>query len=182
MTDAFGNVSCTIPSVTVPLGPETVGAVFAGDSYYSPSSDSKTAIVFAFPSRGAFTLGDISAQNATPSTNLTWWGATWSQLNSLTGGAAPAAFKGFADTVKLPTTSPAPPGSCTPGWTTAPGDSSSPPSSVPSYMGTLVTSQVRKSGSQIAGNTVHIVVVKTNPGYAPNPGHAGTGQIVATFC
>ena len=34
----------------------------------------------------------------------------------------------------------------------------------------------------ISGNTTHIVVVKTEPGYAPDPGHHGTGEIVATFC
>jgi hypothetical protein len=34
----------------------------------------------------------------------------------------------------------------------------------------------------ISGNTVHMVVVKTNPGYAPDPGHAGTGTVVATIC
>jgi hypothetical protein len=27
-----------------------------------------------------------------------------------------------------------------------------------------------------------IVVVKTNPGYEPNPGHHGTGTYVATYC
>jgi hypothetical protein len=26
------------------------------------------------------------------------------------------------------------------------------------------------------------VVVHTDPGYGPNPGHPGTGKIVATFC
>jgi len=26
------------------------------------------------------------------------------------------------------------------------------------------------------------VVVHTDPGYGPNPGHPGTGAIVATFC
>jgi hypothetical protein len=49
-------------------------------------------------------------------------------------------------------------------------------------MGTLVTSKVSKSGSTIAGNTVKIVVVKTDPGYAPNPSAHGTGVIVATYC
>jgi hypothetical protein len=29
---------------------------------------------------------------------------------------------------------------------------------------------------------VRIVVVRTDPGYGPSPGHAGTGTIVATFC
>jgi hypothetical protein len=45
-----------------------------------------------------------------------------------------------------------------------------------------VTSKVTKSGSQISGNTVHIVVVKVDPGYQPNPGHAGTGTVEAQVC
>ena len=49
-------------------------------------------------------------------------------------------------------------------------------------MGTLVTSRVTKNGSTIVGNTVHIVVVRTNAGYAPDPSHHGTGVIVATYC
>ncbi len=49
-------------------------------------------------------------------------------------------------------------------------------------MGTLVTSKVTKNGSTIAGNTVHIVVIKTKPGYADDPTHHGTGLIVATYC
>jgi hypothetical protein len=138
--------------------------------------------VFAFPSRGAFTLGDTSVAHATASTTLTWWSSSWAKLNSVSGGSAPEAFKGFADAVKLPTTSPAAPGTCTQGWTSNSGNSPSPPGTVPSYMGTLVTSRVSKSGSLMSGTTVHIVVVKTNSGYGPNPGHDGTGQIVATFC
>ena len=53
---------------------------------------------------------------------------------------------------------------------------------VPSYMGTLVTSKVTKIHNGIAGNTVHIVVVKTNPGYQPDPFDHGTGVIVAVYC
>jgi hypothetical protein len=45
-----------------------------------------------------------------------------------------------------------------------------------------VTSKVVKFGNGIAGNTVHIVVVETNPGYAPNPSSHGTGKIVAQYC
>jgi hypothetical protein len=41
---------------------------------------------------------------------------------------------------------------------------------------------VSKSGSQISGNTTHVVLVHTNPGYQPNPGHAGTGTVIATIC
>jgi hypothetical protein len=49
-------------------------------------------------------------------------------------------------------------------------------------MGVLVTDSVTKSGSTISGHWGAIVVVKTDAGYAPSPGHPGTGTIVATFC
>jgi hypothetical protein len=49
-------------------------------------------------------------------------------------------------------------------------------------MGVVVTTHATKSGNTISGNSVHIVVVQVDPGYAPSPGSAGTGTIVATFC
>ena len=53
-------------------------------------------------------------------------------------------------------------------------------------MGVIVTSRYSQSGSLISGDTVHIVVVKTDPGYDPglypNPGHPGTGTVVALGC
>jgi uncharacterized repeat protein (TIGR01451 family) len=178
-TDASGNVSCTISPVTVPLGTETVGAAFAGDSFYTASSNTKTATVFAFPSRGAFTIGNVTASTAGTSP-VTWWSDTWPLQNVLGGGTAPSSFKGFAGVITLPTTSP--PSSCGSAWTTSGGNSPPPTSGVPAYMGVVVTSAVSKSGTTISGDAVHIVVVKVNPGYAPNAGHPGTGTIVASFC
>jgi M6 family metalloprotease-like protein len=181
VTDKNGIATCTL-TFTGALGSEPLTADFAGDAYYKPSSDTgKTAIVFAFPSRGAFVLGDRTVASAGALTKVTWWGAQWSGQNSLSGGAAPPAFKGFAESVAtLPTSSP--PASCQGTSTSSPGNSPPPTSSVPSYMGVIVASSVTKSGSTIAGNFGKIVVVKTDPGYAPNPGHPGTGTIVATFC
>jgi len=49
-------------------------------------------------------------------------------------------------------------------------------------MAVIVTSSATKSGHTISGDTPHIVVVKTNPGYAPNPGHAGTGTVALMVC
>lgn len=46
----------------------------------------------------------------------------------------------------------------------------------------IVTTSTSSSGPTISGNTVHIVVVKTDPGYDGNPGHPGTGTVVAQFC
>jgi FtsP/CotA-like multicopper oxidase with cupredoxin domain len=179
-TDATtGIASCTI-TFTGALGPQPLSATFAGDTYYVPSSDTgKTAIVFAFPSRGAFTLGDVTAGSA-GSSKVTWWADTWSQLNKLTGGAAPSSDKGFAGVITLPTSTP--PVGCGSAWTTTGGNSPPPVSGIPSYMGVVVTSSVTKSGTTISGNSVHIVVVKTNAGYAPTPDHPGTGTIVANYC
>ena len=96
-------------------------------------------------------------------------------MNSLSGGAAPAAFKGYAKSPATP--------SCGAAWSTDPGNSTPPTAGpLPTYMAVLVTSTTTKSGSQINGNTPRIVRVKTNAGYAANPGHAGTGTVIATLC
>ena len=171
-TDSSGNANCAV-TINQSLGPVTVSASFAGDSFYQPSSDQKTTYLFAFPAGGGtFVIGD---GNAALGSKVTFWGAQWSSANTLSGGNAPSAFKGFAN-------NPATPG-CGVGWNTGPGGSSGPPSPpLPSYMGVIVTSSVMKSGSTISGNTVHIVVVQTNAGYDASPGKAGTGTVVATVC
>jgi hypothetical protein len=174
--DASGNAQCTIANVTVPQGPVTFTAVFAGDTYYLPSSATASGFIFAFPSRGVFVLGNTTAAAASPTTIVTWWASNWSSLNSLTGGPVNTSFKGFAGT--LTPVTPA----CGGTWNTGPGNSAQPVSGVPAYMGTLVASQITKSGNVLSGDTVKIVVVKTNPGYSSSPGHNGTGTIVATYC
>ena len=49
-------------------------------------------------------------------------------------------------------------------------------------MGTAVSTSISQHGNMITGNITKIVVVLTAPGYAPNPGHPGTGTIIATYC
>jgi len=118
-TDTSGNAHCTIANVTVTQGPQPVKADFAGDGYYLPSADAtQHVIIFAFPARGIDALGDQMA-TANPA-NVTFWGAQWSGLNTLTGGSAPASFKGFADNPNSK------PPACGGTWTTTPGNSSSP--------------------------------------------------------
>jgi hypothetical protein len=122
---------------------------------------------------GSFVIGD---GNATIGTSVTFWGAQWWTANSLSGGLAPAAFKGFANT---PETSPA----CGTNWSTRPGNSSGPPPGpLPELIEVIVASHIAKSGPTISGDTAEVVVVNTNPGYAPDPGHAGTGTVVAVVC
>ncbi|HEV2922647.1 MAG TPA: hypothetical protein VGW98_01320, partial [Solirubrobacteraceae bacterium] len=117
---------------------------------------------------------------ATVGSNVTfseveWWGSNWWKENSLSGGQAPSAFKGFAES------SPSPP-TCGETWTTSTGNSSGPPPTVPEYMAVIAASKITQSGSTISGNAPEVVVVKTNPGYGPNPGHKGTGKVVAILC
>ncbi len=139
----------------------------------STASTTCSVIVFAVPSSGNFVIGD---GNATVGTNVTFWGAQWANhLNSVSGGAAPAAFKGFEDTP--------PAAACGVTWSTDPGNSTPPPAGpLPTFMAVIVSSSISMSGSTISGNTVHIVIVKTNVAYQPDPGHAGTGTVVAMVC
>lgn len=168
-TDGTGTASCTIV-VSQPLGPGSIAANFSGDPFYLPSSDSEAVIVFAFLDHGSMIVGNLDAGTGTA---VEFWGAQWANVNALSGGAAPNAFKGFADVS---------PQSCGGGWTASPGNSSGPPATVPSYMGVIASSVVTQSGDFIAGDVPMIIVVKTDPGYGPSPGHAGTGTVVAVFC
>ena len=168
-TDASGTASCTI-LVNQPLGPGTASVNFAGDPFYLPSSDSESVIVFAFLDRGSMIIGNL---NSATGNRVEYWGAQWAKDNALSGGAAPNAFKGFASTA---------PQSCGGTWSSGPGNSQGPPATVPSYMGVIASSTAGKSGSDVAGDVPIIVVVKTNSGYGPAPGHTGTGTVVAVFC
>jgi hypothetical protein len=147
-----------------------VGAKFAGDPYYLPSSASEPVILFAFLPHGSMIIGNLDAATGTP---VEFWGATWSKANALSGGPAPNSFKGFADNSLQ---------SCGGNWSTSPGNSSAPPATLPSYMGVIASSAAAQSGSTISGTGPIIVVVQTKPGYAADPGHPGTGTVVATYC
>jgi hypothetical protein len=180
----WGDTSTSAGTVTGSAGSYTVSGshTYSSTGYFTvttsitddggkTTSAACTVLVYAFaPGGGAFVVGDKSATGS-----VTFWGAQWWRLNSLTGGAAPAAFKGFAKVPATPT--------CGAGWTTQTGNSTPPPAApLPAYMGVIVSSAVTQSGAVISGNTPSIVVVATNPGYDGNPGHAGTGKVVATVC
>jgi hypothetical protein len=131
-----------------------------------------TEYVFAYaPGGSSFVIGDKSANIGT---EVTFWGAQWSKLNALSGASSPSSFKGFSSNPKTPAIGSA--------WSTDPGNSASPPAGpLPTYMLVIVSSSISKSGSQISGNTLHLVVVEVNSGYDGNPGHAGTGTVVAQY-
>ncbi|HET9188909.1 MAG TPA: hypothetical protein VFN80_13170, partial [Acidothermaceae bacterium] len=154
------------------LGPHTV-KIHIVDDGGSTADVTSQILSFAYLGQGSFVLGDQTVANATPGTTVTWWGAHWSNSNSLSGGLPPDAMVGYAQS--LSGTPPAAGGS----WTTLPGTSPKPPDDVPTYLAVIVSSHVTQSGSTLSGDIVHVVIVKTDPGYDPNAGHAGTGTIVA---
>jgi hypothetical protein len=39
-----------------------------------------------------------------------------------------------------------------------------------------------QSGPTATGNVVAVVIVRTNPGYGPDPGLTGTGTVVSVLC
>jgi hypothetical protein len=120
-----------------------------------------------------FVIGD---QNAVVGNHVTFWGAQWANVNSLSGGSAPFSFKGFANAPN-----PNPP-ACGGTWKSDPGNSSGPPNSVPAYMTVIVSSSITQSGSVISGNIPKMVLIKTDPGYGPNPSATGTGTVMGVIC
>jgi len=104
---------------------------------------------------------------------VTFWDAQCAKDNSLSGGPAPAAFKGFVSTSA---------GGCEGSWTTQPGNSSGPPDSVPSFMAVIASGSMTNSDATISGDVQKIVIVRTDSGYGPAPGHVGTGIVVTVVC
>lgn len=156
------------------LGPETITVRIIDDGGATATAVSHVSL-YAYPRGGTFVIGDGSAGPlapgpVSPGADVTFWGARWSALNTLTTGPAPSAFKGFDET----------PGAPAPGgtWTTRPGDSSQPPPAIPEYMAVIVSSMITKTGPAITGDITHVVIVHTDPGYASDPGHPGTGTII----
>src|SRR6266487_3704865 len=165
-TDA--NPGATVSDFTAGGGSTTIDWGDGG----STATAKTHVIVFAFSSGGSFVIGNTKRATGTA---VTFWGSQWAQNNPLAGGPAPSSFKGFEDGAARP--------ACDTRWNTDPGNSTPPPAApLPSYMGVIVSTSIAQNGSVISGDTPHIVVVKTNPGYQPDPSHAGTGTVVAQVC
>jgi hypothetical protein len=121
---------------------------------------------------GDFVIGNLNSAIGTP---VTFWGAQWAKSNSLSGGPAPNAFKGYALNPSMPT--------CGETWTTSPGNSPPPPPGpLPAFIEIIVSSNITQSGNTISGDIQSIVIVATNGGYEANPGHPGTGTVVSVVC
>jgi hypothetical protein len=175
VTNAIGQASFSYSSSK--LGTDTLRATINNTVGSISSNDATVTWTFSFaPGGGAFVIGNngmSSAARLAPGKVL-YWGAQWWKTDLLTGGTAPSAFKGFEKSNLSPW--------CGQTWTVTPGNSPHPPSTVPAVMAVIVADHITQKGSTVSGDIVHIVLVSTDPGYGPAPGHAGTGTIVGTIC
>ena len=172
ITDVAGAATFTYSSSITGIDSLMAG-VTNGVGFTRTSNAATVTWVFPFaPGGGSFVIGD---NNASTGTSVEFWGAQWAKLNSLSRGPAPRSFKGFANEPVTP--------ACGQRWQAEPGNSTPPPDApLPPLMAVIVTSSSSQSGPEISGDIVAIVVVRTDPGYESNPGHAGTGTVVGLVC
>jgi hypothetical protein len=118
---------------------------------------------------GNFVIGDLSARvNAT----VTLWGAQWWKENDLTTEDTRPPFKGYALNVDVDNCS----------FSTRTGNSTPPPDPpLGARIVTIVTDQVRQSGSVIYGSIVRFALVETSAGYDDNPGHEAVGKVITVW-
>jgi reprolysin-like metallo-peptidase family M12B len=157
------------------LGPYSV-SIHICDVGGSCADATSSILVFAYTSGGSFAVGNLAVGpiGSAVGKSVTFWGSTWAIDNPLSNGPVPSSFKGFEDNPPLP--------GCGVEWTTDPGNSAPPPLTVPAYTAIIVASSIGQSGAAITGNDIHIVIVKSDPGYGPQPSTPGTGTIVAVLC
>jgi len=171
-TDSAGTAAFTYSSPVT--GTDSLQAAVTNAVGFTRFSNtvSVTWMVEFAPGGGSFVIGN---ENAALGTAVYFWGAQWAKRNSQSGGPAPRSFKGYSDQPATP--------ACGQSWTSDPGNSTPPPDGpLPALMAVIVTTSASQTGPEISGDTVAIVIVKTDPGYQPNPGHAATGVVVAVLC
>lgn len=161
VTAADGRSACDVVAGDG-LGPQEAAAAFHGDGVYEQSAGRASTTVFAWPSTGAFAVGDLS-----DSGHVRFFGKTWSADNALSGGPAPMSFDGLLSA----------PAAC--GATSTSIGKEKAPSSVPTYMAVPVLSRVDKSGSGFSADVARVVVVRTDATYSSK---GGVGTVVARVC
>jgi uncharacterized delta-60 repeat protein len=122
---------------------------------------------------GRFVIGD---RNAVVGQRVIFWGAQWAKSNSLSGGAAPAKFKGYAT---FPDTNPP---ACGGAWTHQSRDDDQRPTNLPAQVQAIVASSITDKGAAITGNIISTAIIQPDPGYDGNPGRPTTGTVLSIHC
>ena len=170
---ATGPDGVATATLDLPLGIHSVAAAFAGDPFYEPATDEASSLVVYEP--GQFVIWGGNAPTLDEALPLggvyPFWGERWDEQVRAGDYAANTSFKGYADTLSPDTAS----------WATRPGDSSTPPATVPAFTSVLVATSITKQGSTISGNVVAVGIVRVlDPeGYRPDPGHDAAGELLA---
>lgn len=178
-TDSTGVVTATL---ALDVGKYSITANLDGNdsngnpTFYLPSSAPAQTLYVYQPTQFVIWGGNPpipsgQTANVTIGQDYTFWGAQWAKQVQGGNFQANNSFKGYASQVDWTNAT----------WSSDPGNSSTPPSSVATYIGTIVATSAAKNGSVESGNVTEMVVLQVdNPdSYQPDPGHSGSGMLVA---
>ncbi len=183
-TAANGGVALTYSKTGIAPGNYTLDFYVANNDHVTGTNP--TGIDFCFevvntpnpppPVVAQFVIGDVEPHAIGDVVNF--WGAQWWKPanNQFSGTVDPgyASMKGFADISG---------NDCGLTWQTLPGNSSKPPAPpLPADIAVIVTSTVGKTGNNLSGNIVEIVIVHQDGNYKNDPGHAGHGTVTSVVC
>ncbi len=120
-----------------------------------------------------FVIGDVEAHGI--GTIVNFWGSQWWKNNFMSGlvSSGVASFKGFAEQAD---------NFCGGNWSSRVGNSPPPPDVIPDDVAILVTTKVVKNGPNLGGSIKEILIVHSDGGYGPNPGHDGNGPVITVVC
>ena len=151
-TNSLGVASCSPAGlISQTVGPgNQVTMIYGGDSCYADvDSHSSSILIFGYPSGGDFVVGDLALANSVANTSipLYFYGSSWFANNPMSSANNSTAtdFKGFAknfktDTGTVDTYGP----TCSPTgfWVARSTDALPGSSTIPAYVGVMVSSAV----------------------------------------
>lgn len=184
-TDAAGVASASLTWDSGTTGAVVLRVSFSGDDFYEPSAD-ESRLTRYLPT--AFTLWGGNTQGLQIGQQVNFWGHSWAKQVDGKENGPHSEFKGFASSLKAfalcqPTARPSGVPQLTSECWSSGGGETSPPASLPEYIGVLVTDAIVKERGQIFGNVAALVVLKVDskPAYGPVPGKPGWGTLVAVI-
>ncbi len=175
------NTNCVNDLGVIPAQPDPCGATTTTVRAFANWNHGTDITFFFTPPEEViplFVIGDIEPHAINDVVNF--WGAQWWKNNPMSQfhNNGWLSFKGFASSVDLTPSNGNPCGT----WTSRVGNSPPPPQTIPEFVGIIVTNNVIKSGPDLTGGIQQIIIVHSDGGYGPNPGHDGNGPVTSISC